>query len=64
MQETQVQSMIQEDPTDQGAMKTMCRVPQLLGPGAATTEAHAPSSLCSATKRSQHNEKPVPCNDE
>ena len=39
MQETQVRSLIQEDPTCQGATKPVC---QLLSPSAIITEAHAP----------------------
>ena len=59
LQQTQVQSLIQEDPTCHGATKPMCLnywacalELQLLNPHAATPETHAPHSLCSATRGS------------
>ena len=59
MQETQVGSLIQEDPTGQGATKPVknhnCWA---LEPGATTTETHAPQSL-RGNRRSRRDEKPV-----
>ena len=64
MQETQVRSLIQEDPTCCGAtteplwhhvsqLLSLCsraRDLQLLSPSVATSEAHEPERLCSATR--------------
>ena len=72
MQETQVQSLIQEDPTHCGATKPMQRScwACALEPGSRSCWAHALRcwSLCALgpvrCNRSCHNEKPVHCNQE
>ena len=59
MQETRVQSLVQEDSTHCGTTKA-CG-PRLLSPQAAPPEARAPST-CAPHERSHHSEKPTHCN--
>ena len=70
--ETQVQSLVQEDPTCHGSTKPWATTTKpmvwsprntTLGPTTATTEASVPSSLCPTT-RGHHDEKPSPCKGE
>ena len=65
MQGTQVQALVQEDPTCRGATKPMhnywaCE-PQLLSPRATTTEACAPRA-CVPQQEKPPQRKPVCCN--